>query len=292
MTTPLVVYHKWCPDGSGAALAAYHKFGEDAFYKPAEYGEPFPLAMLDDNEVFVLDFSFTGAELDRAVRHGARSVLVLDHHEKTLEMLTKDPSQLATVRVDLEYAGAVLAWQHFHPDHKVPEMFLYLEDRDLWKWKLPMSKEISAGLRTLGGTGEFNKWFEIFDRWQVHPATTKDKLIELGRVALAADEAAVQMICSNAEVIKLGDIECLCVMTKNLHSEVGHALALKMPPMSATWHYKEDKKKYKVSLRSLGDFNVNVLAQLYGEKRADGSPTGGGHKNSAGFLCDRLPWKL
>ncbi len=38
----VVIYHKHCPDGFGAAYAAWKKFGDAAEYLPASYGDPVP----------------------------------------------------------------------------------------------------------------------------------------------------------------------------------------------------------------------------------------------------------
>ncbi len=36
---PLVIFHKNCLDGAGSALAAWLKFGEEAEYRAAQYGD-------------------------------------------------------------------------------------------------------------------------------------------------------------------------------------------------------------------------------------------------------------
>lgn len=67
MTKPLIIYHgPGCMDGSAVALAAWLKFGDEAEYRPAQYGDPAPT---DDEvrgrDVYVLDFSYSRAELMR-----------------------------------------------------------------------------------------------------------------------------------------------------------------------------------------------------------------------------------
>ena len=62
----VVVYHKDCMDGFGAALVAWKKFGAQASYIPVSYGTEQD-SFVDDmaksaehplSELYVLDFSF------------------------------------------------------------------------------------------------------------------------------------------------------------------------------------------------------------------------------------------
>ena len=62
-TENLVIYHADCPDGFGAAYAAWRHFGATASYSPAQYGRPIARESLIGRRVFVFDFSFSPAEL-------------------------------------------------------------------------------------------------------------------------------------------------------------------------------------------------------------------------------------
>lgn len=67
-------------------------------------------------------------------------------------------------------------------------------------------------------------------------------------------------------------------------SELGHALAKKLPPIAIVW--RQEKRKIKVSLRSNGKVDVSKIAKRYG---------GGGHKAAAGFAFEaerKFPWKI
>ena len=50
----LVVYHGHCPDGFGAAYAAWLRLGESAEYVPAEYGS-YPVLNVTGLDVYILD---------------------------------------------------------------------------------------------------------------------------------------------------------------------------------------------------------------------------------------------
>ncbi|MFQ3615868.1 MAG: hypothetical protein SNJ57_09305 [Cyanobacteriota bacterium] len=49
------------------------------------------------------------------------------------------------INLDLDRSGAAIAWEHFHNDD-VPDLIRYVEDRDLWRWKLPDSEAVSEAL--------------------------------------------------------------------------------------------------------------------------------------------------
>jgi len=62
--------------------------------------------------------------------------------------------------------------------------------------------------------------------------------------------------------------------TAEYASDVGNLLAIKSGTYGAVWNYL-GLGKYQISLRSIGDYDVSIIAKYYG---------GGGHKNAAGFI--------
>jgi len=85
---PLVIYHGNCYDGLTAAWAAWRKFGANADYQAALYGEPLPSAAWD-RPLYILDFSYPRAELEARALDPSHvlnltALRVLDHH-KTAE---------------------------------------------------------------------------------------------------------------------------------------------------------------------------------------------------------------
>ena len=64
-------------------------------------------------------------------------------------------------------------------------------------------------------------------------------------------------------------------------SEVGNELCKRFPeaPFCVSYCDRSDRKR-SFSLRSIGDFDVSLVARNYG---------GGGHRNAAGFTTE-VPW--
>jgi len=152
----LVIYHGECPDGFGAAFAAWLKLGDSAEYLPYQYGMVSP--DVTDKSVFILDFSFDRQTME-AMDAAAAKVVLLDHHQTnvnamqgfrcscgqvhvgpdsrpTAAQLSEHPSgRESLVVLDVTHSGAHLAWEYFHPGAPVPAMIANIEDRDLWTWR-------------------------------------------------------------------------------------------------------------------------------------------------------------
>lgn len=145
----IVLYHGNCLDGTGAKYAAWKKFGGKATYIPVIYGNsavPPEVENSEGLEIFVLDFSYP-KDILLKLRAKHKSVMVIDHHKSAEADLVGMPDCI----FDMTKSGAVLAWEYFHGKKKVPQILLHVQDRDLWQWKLPKTKEITTGLSTLEG---------------------------------------------------------------------------------------------------------------------------------------------
>lgn len=180
----------------------------------------------------------------------------------------------------MHHSGAVLAWRHFHGAEPVPEILLYIEDRDLWRWQLPNSRAVSAALEARNVLRDF--------RCLVQLAGPVGDLAAEGAALLRQQQLYVDALASLGLLRRglLGETPHYVVNSYLLHSEVGNVLATRgasehRAPLAAVWHQGCDGR-FKVSLRSIGDCDVAAIAEQFG---------GGGHKNAASFYCDALPWK-
>lgn len=138
----LVIFHDNCPDGMAAAAIAYLHWGDNATFHAARYGAPPPdVTGLD---VVIVDFSYPRTMLI-GMHAVAASLVVLDHH-KTAQA---DLEGLAFCTFDMERSGATLLWDHIaaQDDPPCPRLFAeFAEDRDLWRFKLPRSREVSVAM--------------------------------------------------------------------------------------------------------------------------------------------------
>ena len=114
-------------------------------------------------------------------------------------------------------SGAGMAWDFFHPMIPRPLFIDYIEDRDLWQWKLPYSREFSAGLKMI--PYEFEQYANL---------ETDEKVkgvIHNGSVVLAYSNLCIKKICQAAAIRQLKGYEILAVNSRQWISEVGNRLA-------------------------------------------------------------------
>jgi uncharacterized protein len=264
----VVVYHADCTDGFGAAYAAWKKFGDTATYIPLKTQVEIDIDF-SDKEVYVVDYSFN-AEVDARVRTEAKSLVVIDHHQTAKDVVTAHPQNI----FDQSHSGAVLAWQYFHPDTTVPELLLYVEDHDVWKFVLPDNLEFNAAL------GQYERSFLAWDELVTNLANPEFRasFIETGRTIKDFEESLIKDLLKYKERARFEghDIWVLNV-SRVYRSILGHKLAKLNEseggiPLSIV--YYRSNGAINLSLRSEGDIDVAAIAQKYG---------GGGHKHAAGI---------
>jgi oligoribonuclease NrnB/cAMP/cGMP phosphodiesterase (DHH superfamily) len=278
--TVAVLYHANCMDGVGSAWAARANFyGEPdgaVEYIPVQYGqEPPPL---DDPErfpnlssVYILDFSYPRDVLLRW-RDRFETILVLDHHKSAEE----DLRGLDFASFDMDKSGAVMAWEEFHPGVPVPTILRYIQDRDLWRWGLPSSKEVSAYLKL--NVRSFWDLDMIHEQFVASRGMPPTEMIQVGRTVLRVQEMMVEEICHKRFLIEVGGYEIPTVNSPILQSEIGEKLCRDNPDRPFSAVYSGNNQRAVWSLRSKGEFDVSKVAREYG---------GGGHRNAAGFTITK-----
>lgn len=289
-----VLYHGNCPDGFAAATAAWLKLGDEAEYIPVSYGEPMPpLETL--GKVFILDFSYPRAEL-LALAQRMERVVVLDHHATAqADLAGLDlPGEESEIVFDMERSGAALAWEFFHGD-ELPELVLYVEDRDLWRFRLPRSREVSCAVRS------HPMEFDLWAGWMEGGGAAMKELAGEGAACLRLMNQQVDAMARNHRWVllnsdrwvqffsglapglpagKLGSSAVWwCVPVANasvFFSEVGERLLQRHPeaPFAAYYFDRADGRQ-QWGLRSRPDFDCSVVARAFG---------GGGHRQASGFV--------
>lgn len=252
-----ILYHADCADGFGAAFAAWKVLGERAVYIPVQHGEQPPDLPADAN-VAIIDFSYR-RDVILDIKSKVAGMIILDHHTTAQDELAGLP--FATF--DMHKSGARMAWEYWHPDTEVPEMIAYIEDKDLWHWKLEQSKEFSIALHS------YPMEFEIWE------GLTPELLKLEGVALLRLQEQMIQSALSRVSFQSLFGHSVPVVNATEFRSEIANYLCKLYPdaPFAAAYHYDKHGEQ-NWSLRSIGDFDVAALARQAG---------GGGHKNASGF---------
>lgn len=262
----VILYHGDCPDGFSAAWAAWKKLGESALYFPMQYRTA-PPEEIKGREVYTLDFPYPKEAMEQQLLPVAKKVTIIDHHVGSKDLLSIVHESL----YDEKHSGAVLSWHYFHPGVPVPKLLLYVEDMDLWLFKMPFAKEIGQVIssKQFG----FKEWSMLAEQFE-DPAIF-EKLVEQGKILGEKTDKIVQKIVDNAEEVLFEGHQCLMANSPFFVSEVGAALVKKLPPMGIVWSRR--KNRVVVSLRGDGTIDLNEIAKKYG---------GGGHPNAAAFSWD------
>lgn len=302
---PLCIYHGNCADGFTAAWAVWKRFGDLFDYHAGVYQDAPP--DVTNRDVVLVDFSYK-REVMRSLRgHGkgkARSVLVLDHHKSAAEDLSlqegnfcvdiskwtgpltwerhmqnaiQDDMEGAHDSVyclfDMERSGAGIAWDFFHPDTPRPGLVNYVEDRDLWRFRLTGSREVNAYV--------FATRY-VFVEWDHLERLTRDHIalqnvIDMGgAIEMKHHKDVAELVAAMKRRMNIGGHEVWAAnLPYTLTSDAGNLMAQGEPFAACYWDTPEGRV---FSLRSTPDgLDVSVIAAAYG---------GGGHKNASGF---RLP---
>lgn len=172
---------------------------------------------------------------------------------------------------DLNHSGAVLAWKWFNGNDLsgMPELLRHIEDRDLWRFNLPFTREIQANVFSYPYT--FSAWDELM-------AADTSSLVMAGSAIERKhhkDIAELVKVCQR-RIIIAGYEVWAASLPYTLTSDAGHLMA-KGEPFAACYWDTADGRVF--SLRSQDDgLDVSEIAKQYG---------GGGHAHAAGFRVPR-----
>ena len=268
----LCIYHKGCTDGYTAAWIVRNELGENNVdFHASLYGDPIP--DVDNRDVYIVDFSYPpDVMLDIATT--AKSLTVIDHHKTAAHIIELSSKTPVTVIYDTNKSGANLTWEFFNPYMGTPDLVAYVEDRDLWKFVLPDSKEVNAWIRS------FDYQFDNYDN--MHCAFEDGKIediISQGSAILRAEQKMVLEICKQTHHFhKIGGYTVpVCNTSYLLASEVGHQLCKMFPDHEFAATYSDNDCIRTYSLRSNNGFDVSAIAKTFG---------GGGHNAAAGYTIE------
>lgn len=254
----LCIYHGNCADGFSAAWVVRKALGEIEFHAGV-YQTPPP--DVTGKRVVLVDFSYKRPVMEQMIAE-AESVLVLDHH-KTAE---EDLRGLPGVVFDMNKSGATLAWEWYYPQDNPPKLLEHIEDRDLWRFALPRTREIQACVFSY--PYEFAVW---------------DELMRADPAALAAEGVAIErkhhkdiaeLVAACRYRMKIGGFDVpVANLPYTLTSDAGHLMAQGEPFAACYWDTPDGRV---FSLRSTdAGLDVSEIAKKYG---------GGGHRNASGFM--------
>jgi oligoribonuclease NrnB/cAMP/cGMP phosphodiesterase (DHH superfamily) len=274
----LCIYHGNCADGFTAAWAVKEAVGWGAIdYFAAVHGNPPP--DVTGRHVVIVDFSYKRPVLIEMAKK-AKSIRIIDHHKTAMEDL-KDLSFepelegcAVEVMFDMERSGAGITWDVFHPLEDRPVLVNYVEDRDLWRFNLPHSREFSAAL--FSHDYDFRTWSHIAK--QVAEAEGFARFVAGGEAIERKHHKDIgELLGVTQRTMVIGGLEVpVANLPYTMTSDAGHKMAQGQPFAACYWDTPDGRV---FSLRSADDgMDVGEVAKGYG---------GGGHMRAAGF---RVPY--
>jgi len=272
-------YHAGCPDGFGAVWSVRRAWGEQARYIARSHDDPLPFDELEDAHVVFVDIAVDNENLLR-LAETAEHITLLDHHVSAQLRYHGEPSVVNTleeagheIHFDLEHSGAVLAWQYFHPEEPTPPLLQYVEDQDLWNWKLAGSEEVNATIAS------YPRDFETWDRLALR---APEELVREGESIVRANRAEVKRAIQHTDTVHIDGHPVEAVNASVNRSAIGHELA-KRRRYERAWGcvYRMVGGVVHATLYSIGDLDVSQIAASLG---------GGGHRNAAGFSMPLTRW--
>lgn len=283
-----MLYHDPCADGFTAAWVAHRVLGDEAQYLPATYEAPPQLEVSADDQVYVLDYSLPAEEMLRLA--ASCKLTWLDHHASAIAALTTALAKRSKEEHDalwpagmqtIEKSGARLAWDWFLGEGgTVPPLPLvdYVEDRDLWRHRLPHTREVNAVVKATPLT--FADWTRLSARLNAHPGAMRTA----GEGILARERQLIvdaTRVVSFAMVVLDGvSVRVPVVNSAACPSEIGEALCERFRDAPLALIYRDEGDKRIWSARSRrGGIDLGAWA-------AQQAPGGGGHHTAAGFATE------
>lgn len=301
---PLVIYHANCADGFSAAWVFYDhgRTAEVAYdFHPGIYNKPPP--DVSGRDVYLVDFSYK-RDVVAKMCETANNVILIDHHKTAIDDLgfivdEGSPEFKHNFHwfVDIERSGAMLAWDYLHNTkffvndpydidmmyrpgdnaYEPPPLLLdHIQDRDLWKFKLAGTREISADVFSYEYT------FENWDRLMKATGLDLLKMTASGAAIERKHHKDIKELLNVAQrYLYIGGHRVpVASLPYTLASDAGHAMASGFEDgkaFAACYYDTADSRIF--SLRSTDNgMDVSAIAVGYG---------GGGHKNAAGFKVPR-----
>ena len=277
---PLVIYHANCVDGFSAAWCFWRYHRDTADYVAGVYQTPPP--DVTGRDVYLVDFSYKrGVVADMLQK--ARSVTLIDHHKTAIDDLRPLKADMVATNnngmgdnfgwfCDLNRSGATLAWDYLFPGEDRPLLLGHVEDRDLWRFKLPGTREIQAFV--FSHEYSFELWDKLMSADQV-------ELLKMTAAGAAIerkhhkDVAELVAVCKRRMVIGAYDVP-VASLPYTLVSDAAHLMAQGQPFAACYWDTEESRV---FGLRAADDgVDVSEIAKEYG---------GGGHAKAAGFKVPR-----
>lgn len=285
-----VIHHGRCMDGFSSAMCCWHwrnqnklsnnetdiKFVPAFHFKDKKYPDD-----LKGKNVLICDFSYSKDQLLEMIKI-SNKLLILDHHKTAKDELEDIPD--VNKVFDMSHSGAYITWRYFFRyDMYLPKMIKYVEDRDIWLNKQPMTDEFSTVMMNTDYS------FQAYAKFLDDKYLSKT-VFPVGKGMVTQKNKDIKDVESDIipHFIKIkGKYYFAGHLMQKLHkSELGNHAFSVLPNLNFSVIYSHNpfSKTMSYSLRSMNDrTDVSKIAKVFG---------GGGHRNASGFGSDTEHWAM
>lgn len=266
--TPICIYHHNCMDGFTSAWIVKQHFGENVEFYGGVHNDPPP--DVTGRDVILVDFCYKADVMVDIVRK-ASHVTILDHHATAkncidaIYPLVKD--KITTV-LDMSKSGAMITWEYYFPQETPPDFVRYVQDADLWLFKLPNSKEVLMNVASY----EYD-----FDNWSLMMQQDISSMALEGSAILRKHMKDVKELSQvNKRHMSIGGYSVPVINLPYTLVSDAASIASQGNPFAACYWDTPNGRVFGLRSQSNG-IDVSVIAEQYG---------GGGHKHASGFRVD------
>lgn len=287
----VIIYHFPCQDGFASRIIADHflkPISSQLFHIPGQHNNTPNLEYIVNSHVYFLDFAYS-RDVMESICKLAKSVTILDHHvssKKSLEGLNKKFDNVAVYYDEAnrnDYSGVGITWEYFNRLYNnksgvpLPKLAKHIQDRDLWKFELPNTREICTALDSYDW--HYTKWYDAM----FNNTDNYSSMVAIGETLLAYQDTIVNHFLETIIFEDLFGFENVPVVTncpKMLISTVLEKLYNKYPPISVGRSWSNDEKMWTWSIRTNKTAPIaDKIAVAFG---------GGGHVHASGFKSKTL----
>ena len=279
-----VVYHSNCADGFGAAWAMRKFFQEQNIsnyqFVKGLYNDPkFDPQDYEGHEVYFVDFS-APEDVILELADLAKKVVILDHHKSAQEKLQHLIDEgVIFGEFDMNRSGCQIVWDTLFPGKRPPKAFSNIADRDLWKFELPYTEEVSAAIFSYDY--DFDVWDELMND------DNYERLIQEGSalnrklhkdINEMIDSHFVETVPCNGGYVFLVNVPYL--YSSSFCNKLLKDLRDELSPEKLAIAWWKTNKGYHLSIRSDDQgWDAAKFAETLG---------GGGHRNASGAKVESL----
>lgn len=286
----LCIYHADCIDGAFAAYCVQQQFPDITMY-PA-YHENTQYPSVEGEHIYIVDFCYSKAVLEKMISDGAKSITILDHHLSSLEDVKdyivseediriphttfyKSCKENNTVPIrayfDMARSGAGITHDTFNDKKNRIPLLTMVERQDTKIGADRRSAAVATFLYSYEVTPDLFR--NIIASYPGHRGL--QQIVTVGMHLLRMRTKQMRQLSDRYRIVEINGIEMYAANTAAIFSiAVAKAMAKKhVNRVGLAYH--DDGLGLQFKIVSIeGGPNVGALAKLYG---------GGGHKHIAGF---------